>query len=191
MKQLIIGLDIDGVIVDYFHSILPLISGILGKPIDYEDITHPALTKFLDIDEETATNIWDTILETDLLLESPPVEGALEGLRLLYHHRIWLITGRPELVRGVTLSWLYKNGINFEEIFFKSAKAADFSSPERECNLFVEDQLEIACRFAEAGINTLLLNQPWNRTSSLPENCDRVYNWNEIIDIISRLETDI
>ena len=109
MKQLIIGLDIDGVIIDYIRSILPLLSEICQRQINYEDITHPSLTRLLDIldiDEETTETIWKQILETDLLLKSPPVEGALEGLGLLTHtldrirHAI-----NPELqVRGVVLT---------------------------------------------------------------------------------------
>ncbi len=188
MKQLIIGLDIDGVIIDYIRSILPLLSEICKQQINYEDITHPSLTQLLnvlDIDEETAETIWNQILETDFLLKSPPIEGAIEGLGLLAHHDIRLITGRPESIKDITLSWLDKNGIKFDRIVFESSKAAEFSSPERECNLFVEDQLEIAFRFAEAGIDTLLLNQPWNRAPSLPGNCRRVSNWSEIIEIVS------
>lgn len=193
MKQLIIGLDIDGVIIDYIRSILPLLSEICKQQINYEDITHPSLTQLLnvlDIDERTAETIWNQVLKTDFLLKSPPVEGAIEGLGLLTHHDIRLITGRPESIKGITLSWLDINGIKYDRIVFESYKAAGLSSPEKECDLFIEDQLEIARVFAEAGINTLLLDQPWNLATSLPENCHRVYNWSEIIETVSQLEQE-
>ena len=192
MERLTIGLDIDGVIIDYVSVILPLLSEICNRPIIYDDITHPALTRILeDIDEETSEQIWEQILGTDLLQTSPPVKGAVEGVAALSRHEIWLITGRPESLRGLTISWLDKNAIKYDRIVFESAKEAGFSSPEKECDLFVEDQLEITRTFAEAGINTLLYNQPWNYAPSLPENCRRVYNWNEITEIISRLERGI
>ena len=37
---------------------------------------------------------------------------------------------------------------------------------------------------AEAGIFTILFDQPWNQSSKLPANCKRAYNWYDILQLI-------
>lgn len=188
MKRLIIGLDIDGVIIDYIHSILPLLCEIIGGTVRYEDIIHPALTKFLNIDDKTAAYIWEQILGTDLLQSAPPISGAIEGLEILGNHEIWLITGRPTSLQDLTVSWLNDNGIKYDRIEFDSGKTVGKLSLERQCNVFVEDQLEVADMLANSGIFTLLFNQPWNQTPQLPEKCRRVYDWRQVVAEVKKLE---
>jgi uncharacterized HAD superfamily protein len=188
MKRLIIGLDIDGVIVDYIHSILPLLCEIKGETVKYEDITHPALSKLLDIDEKAAAGIWERILGTDLLQTAPPMSGAIEGLKELGHHEIWLITGRPVSLRDLTVSWLNEKGIKYNRIEFDSGKTTGKLSLERQCDVFIEDLLEAANLLANSGIITLLFNQPWNQTPELPERCRRVYDWSQVLTEVKKLE---
>jgi len=190
MKRMIIGLDIDGVIVDFVSSTLPLISEVSNRPVTYADVTHRDLTKFLNINEEKAAYIWEQIINTDLLQSSPPISGAIEGISALGQHEIWLVTGRPASMQSLTLSWLNENGINYDRIIFDSSKTEGNLSLERKCNIFVEDQLEVACLLAVAGIFTILFNQPWNQAPALPAKCQRVNDWNAIVKVIKILEQD-
>lgn len=187
MKRLVIGLDIDGVIIDYLRSILPFLCEICGRTIRYEDITHPTLSKFLNIDEATSADIWNRIIGTGLMHNFPPIAGAIEGLAALRRHEIWLITGREASMQDLTVSWLKNHGIRYDRIMFESEKVEGNLSLEKQCGIFIEDQLEAAKSLAEAGIFTLLFNQPWNRAESLPENCRRVYDWDNIVEIINQL----
>jgi uncharacterized HAD superfamily protein len=91
-------------------------------------------------------------------------------------------------MRNLTLSWLNKNSVKYDQIVFDSDKTAGNLSLERDCSVFVEDQLEVGVSLAEAGIFTLLLDQPWNQAASLPKNCRRVYHWDEVVDEINKLE---
>jgi len=191
MKRLLIGLDIDGVIVDSISSVLPMLSEICNRTVAYEDVTHPALTKFLNISEAEAEYIWEQILETDLLQSSPEIDGAVESISALSRHEIWLITGRPSFLRGLTLSWLDKHRVKYDRIIFDSGKTEGNLSLERHCNVFVEDQLEVAKTLADSGVFTLLFNQPWNQAPSLPDNCRRVHTWDDIVLAVSRMESEI
>ena len=191
MERLTIGLDIDGVIIDYISAILPLLSEICNRPLIRDDITHTALTRILDIDEETSEQIWEQILGTNLLQSSPPVKGAIEGVAALSRHEIWLITGRPTSLQNLTVSWLDENRVKYDRIVFDSGKTAGNLSLERQCHVFVEDQLEVASLLADAGVYTLLFNQPWNQSDMLPENCHRVYDWDTIVRMINRLEQGV
>ena len=158
MKRLVIGLDIDGVIIDYLRPILPFLCDYCGRTIRYEDITHPTLSKLLNIDEETSADIWNRILGTDPIQNFPPIKGAVEGVAGLSRHEIWLITGRETSMQDLTVSWLKNHGIKYDRIMFESEKVEGNLSLEKQCSIFVEDRLEAANSLAEAGVFTLLFN---------------------------------
>ena len=186
MRRLRIGIDIDGVIVDYVTASLPLLSEICGRPISYQEFYSRNVGEVLNIDKKEETYFWEQVFFTDLLRFAPPIEGAIEGLNLLYNHDVWLITGRPSSMRNLSLSWLKENYINYDNIVFDSNKTAGKLLVERECDVFIEDQLEVASAIAEEGVFTILLDQPWNQTSNLPNNCIRVHDWTAIISQINK-----
>ena len=95
MKHLVIGMDIDGVIVDFGSIILPILSDVCARPILYQDLSMWDLGKALKIDEKTMAQTWQRILGSDLLRHAAPIKGAIEGLSALSKHEIWLVTSRP------------------------------------------------------------------------------------------------
>ena len=187
MRRLRIGVDIDGVIVDCVTAWLPLLSELCGRPVLYQDISSHKIGKLLNIDEEKEAYFWKQVMSTDLLRFAPPIKGAMAGLSNLDNHDIWLITGRPTSMRNFTLSWLKENNMKYDHIVFDSEKTAGKLLLERECEVFVEDLLEVASVTAEADIFTILLDQPWNQTSTLPKNCMRAHDWNAIVMQINEL----
>ena len=186
MKRLVIGLDIDGVIVDFGSAVLPLLSELCARPILYQDLCSWDIGKALNIDEKTMACTWEQVLGSDLLLHAPPIKGAIEGLYALSKHEIWLVTSRPISTQGLTLSWLHENDVRYDHIAFD--RRGDKLSVGPKFDVFVEDFIEEAFSIAEAGISTLLFDQPWNNTATLPKNCKRVYDWNAILQVINSLE---
>ena len=184
-KQLIIGLDIDGVIVDLGRVILPFLSEVCGRPVVYQELCSWDLGKALNIDKKTMTFIWKRILDSDVLGKAPPIKGAIQGLSALSRYEIWLVTSRPISTQSLTLSWLYDHKVNYNHIVFD--RRGDKLSVGPAFNLFVEDFVEEARTIAESGIFTMLFDQPWNNTSLLPRNCVRVYDWDTILQLISDL----
>jgi len=189
MNNLIIGLDIDGVIVDYAAVMLPLLSEVCRRPVSAQDIYTYDITECLNIDDETAAYVWQQTLGTDLLINAPPVDGAIEGLSALDGHEIWIVTGRPSNLQGLTETWLRHRNISYDRIIFDRVMNKMLVGPEFD--VFVEDFLEGALVIAEAGVFTLLFNQPWNQSSNLPENCRRVYNWSAIVKLIDELQREL
>lgn len=185
MDRLTIGLDIDGVIVDYAAVMLPLLSEVCRRPVSAEDICTYDITECLNIDDESAEYVWQQTLGTDLLMNAPPIDGAVEGLAALHGHEIWIVTGRPSTLQGLTESWLACRSIMYDRIIFDRAMQKMMVGPQFD--VFVEDFLEGARVIAEAGVYTLLFNQPWNQSPSLPENCRRVYDWMTIVSLIKEL----
>ena len=186
MKHLVIGLDIDGVIVDLGKAILPLLSEVCARPVLYQDLCSWDLGEALDIDEKTMENLWKQVLNNELLRDAPPIEGAIEGLSEISKHEVWLVTSRPTYSRSVTLSWLEGHKIHYDNIIFD--RRGDKLSVGPTFDMFVEDFVEETLVIAEAGIFTLLFDQPWNNTSVLPRNCRRVHDWNDILLIIKDFE---
>ncbi len=187
MKRLSVGFDIDGVIVDIGAAMLPLLSEVCNRPVFYKDLRYWNLGEALNVDEKTVAYIWEKTLKNGLLRNAPPIKGALEGLSQISGHNIWLVTRRPAYTRNPTLSWLSEYGVKYDHIeFVNHGKKASMG---QKFDLFVEDYLEEALAFAEAGVFSLLFDQPWNQVSIPHENCRRVYDWDSIVQIVKNLET--
>ena len=179
-------MDIDGVIVDYGHAILPLLSEVCHRPVSYQELRHWDLGKALDIEKEVIEDVWEQVLGSDILRHASPIRGAIAGLSTLSKHDIWIVTARPTSTQSLTVSWLGEKNIKYDRLVFDSG--ADKLSAGQNFDVFVEDNLEQACAIAEAGIFSLLLDQPWNQASILPKRCKRVPDWDAIVLSISKLE---
>ncbi|MFC2035979.1 hypothetical protein ACFLUJ_07675 [Chloroflexota bacterium] len=186
MKRLVIGVDIDGVIVDLGRAMLPLLSQVCARPVLYNDLRSWDLGEALNIDEKTMAQTWEQILNSDLLQHAPPIVGAIEGLSALSKHDIWLVTSRPMSIKCLTLSWLHNNNVSYDHIVFN--RRGDKLAVGPVFDVFIEDFIEEACVIAEADIFTILFDQPWNHTSILPKNCKRVYDWSTILSLVNNLE---
>lgn len=186
MKHLVIGIDIDGVIVDFGNAVLPLLSEACSRPVPYQDIRSLDFGRALNIDKKTVAYIWKQILGSDLLRCAPPIKGAIEGLSALSEHEVWIITGRPTSLKNLTVSWLHENKVKYDCIVF-DRRGDKFSAGPR-FDVFVEDFMVEAYATAEAGVFTLLFDQPWNQDPILSKNCRRFYDWSTIVLYINQFQ---
>ena len=185
MKRLVIGLDIDGVIVDFGTVILPLLSKVCARPLVYQDLCSWDLGEALSIGEETMNRIWKRLLDSDALRYAPAIDGAINGLSTLSEHEIWLVTSRPISTQDLTLSWLDDNRVHYDQIVFN--RRGDKLSVGPMFSVFVEDFLDETITIADAGIFTILFDQPWNQASNLSANCKRAYSWDGVLQLINNL----
>jgi uncharacterized HAD superfamily protein len=188
MKRLLIGLDIDGVIVDAAGVMLPLLSEVCNRPVSRQDIYCRSFEEALNIDREAVSYVWEQTLENNLLLNASPITGALDGLAALSRHEIWIVTARPAFLQELTEAWFGERNIKYDRILFDRDGNKHLAGPEFD--IFVEDFLEEANLIADAGIFTLLFDQPWNQSPTLPDNCQRVYNWSTIVKMINEVERE-
>ena len=91
-------------------------------------------------------------------------------------------------MQDLTESWLVENNAKYDHLVV--GRYGDKALAGQGFDVFVEDYLEEARAIAEAGVLSILLDQPWNQESALPENCRRVFDWQSIIELISRLEEE-
>jgi len=178
-------MDIDGVIVDLGTAMLPLLSEVCARAVVYQDLHSWDLGEALSIDEEAMNRAWNRLFDGDILRYAPPIDGAINGLSSLNEHEVWLVTSRPISTQDLTLSWLHENRVYYDQIVFN--RRGDKLSVGPRFNVFVEDFLDEAITIAEAGIFTILFDQPWNQSSKLPANCKRAYNWDCVLQLINNL----
>jgi uncharacterized HAD superfamily protein len=165
---------------------LPLLSEICRRPVALQDLHHYDFKKSLGFDEEKDNRFLEQVLRSELLLYAPPMPCAVESISELSRHEIWIITSRPGFLKEITQRWLNDRKIKYDHIRFAEQGGKMAAGPKFD--IFVEDYLEEARTFAEAGILTLLFNQPWNQADTLPENCRRVHDWESIVEIVNKLE---
>jgi len=185
MKNLKIGMDIDGVIVDLVTAMLPLLSKACGRPVNHRDIYCFDIGKALNI-ERQMQDIWVEVYSSDILQTAPPIKDAIVDLNELKGHIIWLITQRPRSAKKDTEQWLRDKKIKYENLEFVSGVTKHLVA--NDFDVFLEDNLEQACAIAEAGTDSLLLDQPWNQSYALPQRCRRVQDWDAIVTHIKTLE---
>ena len=123
------------------------------RPVTAEDIYTYDITKCLNIDDKAAEYVWQQTLGTDLLINAPPVDGAVAGLSALDGHEIWIVTGRPSTLQGLTEAWLSQRKIRYDRIIFDRVMNKMLAGPKFD--VFVEDFLEGATVIAESGVFTL------------------------------------
>ncbi len=125
-------------------------------------------------------------MDSDLFRRAPPIKGAIEGLSMLSKHEIWLVTSRSTSMQNLTVSWLQDYQVSYDHLVFDRSYDKHLVGPKFD--VFVEDFLEEAVILAESGIYTILFDQPWNKAATLPNNCQRVYDWNAILSLINKFE---
>jgi uncharacterized HAD superfamily protein len=186
MRKLTIGMDIDGVILDIGKVILPFVCEVCGREVTYQELDSWDLGKALNIDEQTMDKTWDRILQSDALRNAPAVKGAIHGLKVLREHQIWLITSRPVSSRKLTVNWLRKHRASYDRVIFN--RRGNKVSVGPSFDVFVEDFFDEAASIAQAGVFTVVFDQPWNQTPKLPEKCVRAHDWNELLGFIDDLK---
>ena len=73
MKRFVIGIDIDGVIVDLGTAMLPILSEVCAKSVAYQDLCSWDLGEALSIGAETMNHTWSRLFDSDALRYAPPI----------------------------------------------------------------------------------------------------------------------
>ena len=186
-KPFILGVDLDGVLADYFPTMRILAAEWLGKKVedllvqtDYEFVAwgidktpkgYPALHKF-------------SVLERNLFGIMKPMSEAAQVLRRLSEAnvRIRIITNRlciKDTHRAAitqTVEWLDRYAIPYWDICFVSNKI------DVKADLYIEDSPKNLKLFKEKGLDYLIYRNYSNRNVKGPA----VNNWNQIEAIVNK-----
>lgn len=117
--------------------------------------------------------------DAGMIFSGPPRVNAYEATWTLYGmgHDLIVITDRPfgatpEVSQALTKNWWVENDFPpYEEIHFSSDKTIV------QTDIFVEDKWENANALVAAGVETWMINRPWNRDRPYPHRIDDIKNF--------------
>lgn len=123
------------------------------------------------------------------------IRGAFSTLlQLASNYRMIVITGRSESKRKQTEEWLDANFPKlFSAVYFTNVFLGESEEVERKksdictdagVDVLIDDSIEEAVEVSSSGIQVLLFDRPWNR-SSIPTTVYRVKDWNHVLNKLS------
>jgi len=178
-----IGLDLDGVVCDFHTEWLKEINRVQGTNLILDDITEYEFTKS-GLTKEELWNIIKRQAACEVFKFLKPIEGAIEGARKLAEkNTLHILTHRLGRAKEDAVYWLNHHKIPFESISFTKNKGR--VSYLLGLDIAIEDTFKNSIDLANYGIETLLLDRPYNRQTIETPLIQRVYNWKEIVDIIN------
>jgi len=189
MKKEIIGFDLDSVICNIDDTIDKILKNKFNLYLDWNtDFTcydfdrNPNLTSYI------AEYLNESVTSGNLFINPSPYEDVYEGLELLRKDfYIYIITSRYKEKENITINWLKKYEIIYDDIYFSKSR----NKKDLVCGLnikaFVEDRFDILNMILEEcgplSYGLIVRDQPWNR-KFYNIHIDRVYNFKEACETI-------
>jgi len=185
---MIIAIDIDDTIAEYASEIIKLLQERYGVTMTRAQWTNFDLEDspgFAHLRTQIHTCM-SIIMNEGIMRTLKPYPGVLVALKNIgEHHQIIFITARGSgrgdwhLAKKHTLSWLQKNNIAFQGLYFAEHSKKHLIAQELNADLLIEDNGAIANAAAHLGMKVILMDQPYNSdiTNSL---IIRVTNWKDI-----------
>lgn len=186
-----IGVDLDDVLVDYIGG--------------FSDFYNKRYKTNFSTGDFKSHNIWETIggsklravflvnlfYYSKLFDEINLIDGARKAIKELSENNdLFILTARFRHFKKKTEKFIERNfdaGIEkvFYTGFYNPTGKLDLCKREG-IDLLIEDNEHYASSCAGEGINVFLFDRPWNQNSGC-EGIQRVYNWNEILEKINKL----
>ena len=181
----ILGVDLDGVVADHTYRFREILAELRG--VDPETLP---LERSWDFHEwglapgEYAEYHRIAVMEHDLFLTMPVIEGAAETLWRLSDagvwirvitHRLYVHWGHSKAV-GDTAAWLDAHRIPYRDICFLGAK------PQVEAAVYIDDAPHNVEQLRAAGNTVIVFDQSYNRHLDGP----RARSWAEVEEIVTQ-----
>ncbi|MCP4632135.1 MAG: hypothetical protein GY855_04350 [candidate division Zixibacteria bacterium] len=191
--KLNIGVDIDGVIVDFisqfitaYHKKYPRL-----RKIKKEDICRHSIESVLGLFEE---EVHELIEHTTLFYKFPLIDGACETLTKLADNNIFICTSRPERHRQLTINMLKEYKIPHKKLIFRgNGNKLDVLLKEMpHFDIFIEDNIGESISLSKLVKQVLVFRQPWNANClNVRKTLKYVDNWDEVYDAIMEYRTNL
>jgi len=180
----VFGVDLDGVVADFYSGLKPIAAEWVGKPVDeLPDDFSFGLTEWGLKDEEDYQRLHRfAVAERSLFENLAPIDGAAAALRRLSRDgvRIRIITHRLYVKHthrtsiAQTVGWLDRYGIPYWDLCFMSDKGAVGA------DLYVDDSPENVESLRADGNDVIVFSAPTNREVGPP----RADDWKELEQMV-------
>src|SRR5579859_3680016 len=179
----IIGVDCDGVLASYRLLWQRLRERFPEHiPARYEEL---ATFEWPRATPETAALCLELSADPQFAVQLAPMPHMAEALRALAErdYTIYIITARPESVRGATRRWLRHHGVSDYVANIHCVESGLAKVPlalALGCEAFVEDNYTTAEAMGAASIRSYLLDAPYNRAPN--QHSIRVRGWRALLE---------
>lgn len=179
-----IGIDIDDTITDTYLIVLKHIAEYFKR--DYEELKSIGYTydefftdsEFIGFEKFVDDNFHK------LIPTLKPKEGAVEVINKLKQdgHEIIIVTARSSAKPNQNIDFLNSYNIPFDK-FYEGIKDKGELSKKENIDVLIDDSYKHYQQCQRENIRAILFDAPYNRKY---EECERVTNWNEVYDIVSK-----
>lgn len=195
MRVPVVGIDLDGVLVEFNKKMLSIISKHTRKEYTPEDVTNYDYVKCLeDVTTEIVAQSFSELVNSSggfVHLTSISVEAIDAAKELSIHSHLYAITARSEnrkaeykhqLTLDQSQYWLTVRGINCAGVIVcGDANDKGCIASALRCEYFLDDQPKAWLSCIDSGVNAFLLDAPYNQEIGTDR---RVYSVREFVDLV-------
>ncbi|WP_368489843.1 hypothetical protein [Clostridium sp. BJN0013] len=186
MKYLNICIDIDGTITDpYFW--LDSANKYFKKNVSIQEITQYRVDKAMGVTRKEYVDFYNKN-KFELHSGKEPMRKDAKKIiqKLIETNNIYFVTAREKDLEILTYHYLNKHNIPYDGVFVLGTSYKVDTAINLNCDVFIEDCYENALELSQNGFKTLLIDTNYNRMP-LNKNITRVFDWNEIYDILEKM----
>ena len=189
-RQFVLGVDLDGVVADFYSGIRPIAAEWLGVPL--ESLTPTPSYGLTEWHLESMGTYEDlhrfAVTQRNLFRSLQPMQGAAAALRRISQagvririitHRLYLKYFHEEAVQQ-TVAWLEHHGVPYWDLCFMKDKGAVGA------DLYVEDSPDNVRALRAGGHPTIVFENSTNVELAEP----RARTWNEIERLVGEAMSD-
>ena len=184
-RQFVLGVDLDGVVANFYAGLLPIAAEWLGVPVGSLPVeVSYGLTEWgLDASGGYEDLHRFAVVQRELFRKLEPMPGAAAALRRISQrgvririitHRLYIKYFHEEAVTQTT-AWLEHHGIPYWDLCFMKDKAAVGA------DLYIEDSPENVAALRADGHETIVFRNSTNRQLPPPQ----AASWAEVEQLVA------
>jgi len=184
-RQFVLGVDLDGVVANFYAGLLPIAAEWLGVPADSlpVEVSYGLAEWGLDAAGGYEDLHRFAVVQRELFRKLEPMPGAAAALRRISQrgvririitHRLFIKYFHEEAVTQTT-AWLEHHGIPYWDLCFMKDKAAVGA------DLYVEDSPENVAALRADGHETIVFRNSTNRQLPPPQ----AASWAEVEQLVA------
>jgi 5'(3')-deoxyribonucleotidase len=184
-RSFVFGVDLDGVVADFYGGLRPIAAEWLGVSID--SLPQRVSWGLIEWGVDQAPGGYEglhkfAVMQRELFLKLPPMARAPQVLRRLSKSgvRIRIITHRlfikyfHQIAVNQTIQWLDRHDIPYWDLCFMQQKTAVGA------DLYIEDSPSNIERLRAEGQKTIVFTNSTNEHLAGP----RANNWDEVLELV-------
>jgi 5'(3')-deoxyribonucleotidase len=184
-RSFVFGVDLDGVVADFYGGLRPIAAEWLGVPVD--SLPPRVSWGLVEWGVAEAPGGYErlhrfAVTQRELFLKMPPMPGAPQALRRLSIEgvRIRIITHRlfikyfHQVAVSQTIQWLDRHDIPYWDLCFMQQKTAVGA------DLYIEDSPANIERLRSEGQKTVVYSNSTNEHLPGP----RANNWEQVLELV-------